>query len=289
MNKMILNEDIQNIIYKIRGVDVMLDSDLARIYGIDTKVFNQAVKRNIIRFPDNFRFQLNNEEMLFLRSQNVTSKIHGGRRYLPFVFTEQGVSMLSTVLKSNNAIQVSISIMNAFVEMRRILSYNANIFQRLEKIEIKQLESDNLFSQLFKAIEEKDIPAKNGVFFNGEIFDAYFFVSNLIRSAESSIILIDNYIDDSVLNLLDKRAGNVTANIYTQNINKQLELDIYKHNCQYPEIKISVLKENHDRFLILDHQKIYHFGASFKDLGKKWVAFSEMSTLCNDILQKLKL
>jgi hypothetical protein len=231
MKKLILNEDIQSIIYKIRGVDVMLDSDLARIYGIDTKVFNQAVKRNIIRFPDNFRFQLNNEETLFLRSHFVTSKVHGERRYLPFVFTEQGVSMLSTVLKSNNAIQVSISIMNAFVEMRKILSFNASIFQRLEKVEIKQLESDNLFAQLFKAIEEKEIPPKNGIFFNGEIFDAYFFVSNLIRSAKSSIILIDNYIDDSVLNMLDKRAQNVSANIYTQNINKQLELDIYKHYC----------------------------------------------------------
>ncbi len=153
----------------------------------------------------------------------MTSKIQGGRRYLPFVFTEQGVSMLSTVLKSNNAIQVSISIMNAFVEMRKILSYNASIFQRLEKVEIKQLESDNLFAQLFKAIEEKNIPPKNGIFFNGEIFDAYFF------------------------------------------------------------------KVTHDRFLILDRQKMYHFGASFKDLGKKWVAFSEMSTLCNDILLKLNL
>jgi hypothetical protein len=289
MRKLIANEDIQSIIYKIRGVDVMLDSDLARIYGVETKVFNQAVKRNIIRFPDNFRFQLNNEETFNLRSHFVTSSIHGGRRYLPFVFTEQGVSMLSTVLKSQNAIQISISIMNAFVEMRKFLSYNANIFQRLEKVEFKQLEAENLFHQLFKAIEEKGIPPKNGIFFNGEIFDAYLFVSNIIRSAKDSIILIDNYIDDTVLSMLDKRASDVSVNIFTHKISKQLELDILKYNSQYPEIKVSILNEVHDRFLIIDHQKMYHFGASFKDLGKKWVAFSEMNTLCNHILLKLNL
>lgn len=266
----------------------MVDSDLAEIYGVETKVFNQAVKRNIARFPESFRFQLTEGEFERLRSQNVTSKTRGGRRYLPYAFTEQGVAMLSSVLRSETAIQVSISIMNAFVEMRRFFTENAGIFQRLDKVELRLIEADHKFNQLFKAIEDKSTRPKQGVFFKGEIYDAWHFVSEIIREAKKSIILVDNYVDDNVLTLLNKRSTGVTAKIYTQNISRQLELDLQKQNSQYPEIGLEKFSDAHDRFLIIDENKLFHFGASLKDLGKKWFAFSEMHWLAIDILQKLK-
>ncbi len=295
--------EIENRIFTVRGVQVMTDRDLAEMYGVETKVLNQAVKRNINRFPDQYRFQLTVEETTKLvednhlpgfpgtdsRSQFVTLNNKRGKniKYLPYVFTEQGVSMLSAVLRSETAIKVSIKIINTFVEMRKFISANAGIFQRLDKIEHKQIETDHKFEKVFKALEEKSVKPKQGIFYNGQIFDAYTFTADIIREAGKSIILIDNFIDDSVLTLLSKRSKNVTATIYTREITKQLRLDLAKHNKQYPEIRVNVFKNAHDRFLIIDKSELYHFGASLKDLGRKWFAFSKMNFLLADVLQKL--
>jgi phage regulator Rha-like protein len=300
-NEIIVSEKIQNLIFNVRGVQVMLDSDLAEMYKVETKYLNRAVKRNIERFPEKFRFQLTNDEYENLRSQivtsnkeeenlrfqNDTSSTHGGRRYLPFAFTEQGVSMLSAVLRSDTAVQVSIKIMDAFVEMRKFISTNAGIFQRLDKVEQKQIETDNKFEQIFKALEDKSIKPKQGIFYDGQVFDAYVFVADLIKSAKKTIILIDNYVDESVLQLFTKRNKNVLVTIYTKNISKALKQDLEKHNAQYPKIKIEKFAKAHDRFLIIDDATIYHIGASLKDLGKKWFAFSKMEGLTDIVLQNL--
>jgi phage regulator Rha-like protein len=320
--------NIRALIHTIRGEQVMLDSDLAEIYGVETKVFNQAVKRNIERFPETFRFQLTGEEYDSLktrlegsssdeglrsqnatleesenlRSQNATSSdagalrsqivtsSHGGRRYLPYAFTEQGVSMLSAVLRSETAVKVSIEIIHAFVEMRRFLQANASIFARMDSMEKRQfaLESKTMenFEKVFQALEAAE-PPKKGIFYNGQVHDAHAFVSELIRKAKKSLILIDNYIDDSVLTLLTKRKKGVTASIYTQSISKQLTLDLDKHNAQYPLIEVHTFKDAHDRFLILDECDIYHIGASLKDLGKKWFAFSKFESAAVAMLDKL--
>ena len=279
-NKLIItSKEIENQIYTVRGQQVMLDSDLASIYQVETKVFNQAVKRNANRFPESFRFQLAQQEFdtINLRSQIVTSSLnYGGRRYLPYVFTEQGIAMLASVLRSTVAIKVSIEIMNAFVEMRRMLMSNASLFHRLYKIELKQLEADQKFEEIFKALESDKLQSDKGIFCNGQIFDAYTFVSDIIRSAKISIILIDNYVDDTVLTLLGKREQSVTAKIYTKNINNQLQLDLQRYSSQYPAIEIELFSDANDRFLIIDDTELYHIGASLKDLGKKWFAFSRM-------------
>ena len=286
----ITRKEIESRIYNIRGQQVMLDSDLAGIYQVETKVFNQAVKRNAERFPENFRFQLTQDEFdtINLRSQIVTSSLnYGGRRYLPYVFSEQGIAMLSAILRSEVAVKVSIEIMNAFVEMRKILISNASLFHRLDKIELKQLEADQKFEEIFKALESDKLHSEKGVFYNGQIFDAYIFVSDIIRNAKTSIILLDNYVDDTVLILLSKRNNDVTANIYTKNISNQLRLDLQRYNSQYPRIEIEIFSDAHDRFLIIDGSELYHIGASLKDLGKKWFAFSRMDIEVGRMLQIL--
>jgi len=279
-------DDITNRIYTLRGVQVMLDEDLAKLYEVKTKVLNQAVKRNKERFPDEFMFQLTEEEYENLRSQIVTSS-WGGRRYLPYAFTEQGVAMLSAVLKSKTAVEVSIQIMKAFVAMRKFILNNAEIFARLEKAEYKLIEHDKKLDEVFNALENKGEIPSQGIFFDGQIFDAYSFVSDLIRSAEKSIILIDNYIDDSVLTLLTKRNANVRSLIIVNKITKSLQLDLEKHNSQYPPIEIKEVNNIHDRFLIIDENEIYHIGASLKDLGKKVFAFSKMNKNGLKILERL--
>lgn len=288
-NNIIPQKEIENRIYSIRGKQVMLDSDLANIYQVETKVFNQAVKRNAERFPENFCYQLTSEEWEVLRSQFVTLNTGRGqhRKYLPFVFTEQGIAMLSGVLKSTVAIRVSIEIMNAFVEMRKMLISNAALFHRLDKIELRQLESDQKFEEIFKALESDKLHSEKGVFYNGQIFDAYAFVSDIVRSAKTSIILLDNYVDDTVLTLLGKRNDDVTATIYTKNISNQLRLDMQRYNSQYPLIEIELFSDAHDRFLIIDDTELYHIGASLKDLGKKWFAFSRMDIEIARMLQLL--
>ncbi len=279
----------------------MLDSDLAVIYGVETKVLNQAVKRNKERFPEEFRFQLTQSEYqevienwdrLRLRSQSVTSSRHGGRRYLPVAFTEQGVSMLSAVLLSDTAVKVSIKIINAFVEMRRFIQNNAQVFVRLDSVEQRQLgfesETEKNFEKVFQALEQREEAPKQGIFYDGQVHDAYHFAAELIRKAKKSLVLIDNYVDDSVLTLLSKRSSGVSCTIYTKVISKQLALDIEKHNQQYPSVVMKSFKDAHDRFLIIDGTEIYHIGASLKDLGKKWFAFSRFETGALEMLKKLE-
>ena len=301
-NKIISVSEIHTQIHTVRGLQVMIDMDLSKLYNVETRVLNQAVKRNIKRFPERFRFQLTKEEFEKITLQNkvnetnsnlksqivISSENHGGRRKLPFVFTEQGISMLSSVLKSDIAIDISIQIMDAFIQMRKFIANNFEIFQRLNGIEQKQLETDNKFNQIFKALESKEPTPNKGIYFDGQTFDAYTFVADLIRTANKSIILIDNYIDDTVLTILSKRNTNVKATIYTKEVSKQLSLDLKKHNAQYPKITIKKIKETHDRFLIIDDKELYHIGASIKDLGKKWFAFSKFENSANSIIEKLK-
>lgn len=281
-------KEIKNLIYTIRDKQVMLDSDLAVLYQVETKNLNKAVKRNIDRFPEKFCFQLTVEEVDFLRFQFGTSNVgRGGRRYLPYVFGEQGIAMLSTVLRSDVAVKVSIEIMDAFVEMRRMLISNASLFHRLDKIELKQLKVDQKIEEIFKALESDKLYSEKGVFYNGQVFDAYTFVADIVRSAKSSIILLDNYVDDTVLTLLGKRNTNVTATIYTKSISSQLRLDVQRYNSQYPPIDVKIFSDAHDRFLIIDQTELYHIGASLKDLGKKWFAFSRMDIEVGRMLQIL--
>lgn len=292
-------QHIENRIFTFRDQQVMIDSDLAELYQIETKVLNQAVKRNISRFPESFRFHLNDNEFNelvtgsdrfdSLRSQSVTSNKRGGRRYLPYAFTEQGVAMLSAVLRSDIAVKVSIQIMNAFIAMRKQLHSNQLLLNRLDRIELKQLEADQKFEQIFSALERKDPDPIQGIFFDGQVFDAYQFVADLVRKAEKSIILLDNYVDDTVLTLLSKRKNGVKCLILTKAIGKQLQLDLDKHQAQYPPIEVKVLDKAHDRFLILDKKEIYHIGASLKDLGKRWFAFSKLDASGLTILENLKV
>jgi phage regulator Rha-like protein len=299
---------IESRILTLRGVHVLLDSHLAEMYQVETKTLNRAVQRNIHRFPAAFCFQLSAEEWSDLRTQldpsnssealrfqSGTLKSPGRgrhRKYLPHVFTEQGVAMLSAVLHSHTAVDVSIRIMNAFVEMRKLLLQNASLFQRVENIETKQIkhiaESNQKFDRIFTALENhgNHTPAQ-GIFFNGQIFDAYAFVASLIRKAKSSILLVDNYVDESVLLQLSKRHASTSAAIFTRKISRQLALDLEKHNTQYPPIAIQALEGFHDRFLIIDKQDLYHLGASMKDLGKQCFAFSKLDSLAPEILSRL--
>ncbi|OHD91362.1 MAG: DNA-binding protein [Sulfuricurvum sp. RIFOXYD2_FULL_44_160] len=283
---------IQNKIYTLRGLQVMLDRDLAELYGVKPIRLREQVKRNIDRFPEDFMFQLTNQEIDTLVSQNaIPSKSHLGGS-LPYVFTEQGVASISGVLTNKIAIEINIKIMRAFVEMRRFFSQNGLLFQRLDRLESIQMEhkieSDKKFNELFNAIESKELKPDHGIFYENQIFDAYVFASNLIKSAKRSIVLIDNYVDESVLVLLSKRIDGCRATIYTKTITSQLSLDLKKHNVQYPPIEIKEFSASHDRFLILDEEEIYHIGASLKDLGKKWFAFSKFDKGSVEMLGRLE-
>lgn len=290
-NLVIKNKNIRDYIFNVGGVQVMLDRDLADFYQVETKVLNQAVKRNLERFPLSFRFQLNNEETLELvtNCDRFESLKHSSVN--PYAFTEQGVSMLSAVLRSETAVKVSIQIINAFVEMRRFLVNNADVFHRIGDVETKlityQIKTDEKFDKIFKALESGNIEPKQGIFFNGQIFDAYTLVSDIIRTAKSSIILIDNYVDDTVLNLFTKRKKGLKTIIYSKNITKVLLQDLKKYNSQYEPIELKDLKTSHDRFIIIDERTIYHFGASLKDLGKKWFAFSKLEMEAKEIINRL--
>ena len=295
----ISQKHIENRIFTIRGNQVMIDRDLAEMYQVETRVLNQAVKRNINRFPEKFRFQLTEEELAELesqsaasnsrsqivisknadknlKSQTVISSEHGGRRYLPYAFTEQGVAMLSAVLRSKTAIKVSIQIMDAFVEMRKFISNHSGLLQRMESFERKQIETDQKFEQVFKALEAKNEIPNQGVFFDGQVFDAYELASRIIRSAKESIVLIDNYLNENTLTHLAKKEKNVQVHLLTKTIDRQLKLDLKKANDQYANFTAKAFDQSHDRFLIIDNTEVYHLGASLKDLGKKWFAFSKM-------------
>ena len=284
-------KEIESRIVNFRSQQVMIDKDLAEYYGVETKRLNEQVKRNIDRFPEEFRFQLSKDEKNELvancdRFENLKySSVN------PYAFTEQGVAMLSAVLKSETAIKVSIQIMNAFVGMRRFLINNADVFKRMDSLELNQktykLDSDKKFDKIFKALDKGSLPAKQGIFYDGQVFDAYILISDILRTATNSIIVIDNYVDDSVLLLLTKRKKGVKTMIYTKNISKTLKQDLAKHNSQYEPIQIKELKTSHDRFLIIDGKTVYQFGASLKDAGKKWFAFSKLEIDATDITGRL--
>lgn len=280
-------QEIENRIFSVRGQQVMIDRDLAEMYQVQTKVLNQAVKRNSQRFPEKFRFQLteNEKDELVTNCDRFTNLKHSTA--LPYAFTEQGIAMLSAVLRSDIAIQVSIQIMDAFVEMRKVLTSQSNVLQRIDSLELKQLENNQKFNQIFKALEAGSPQKKQGVFFNGQTFDAYTFVANIVRQAKTSIQLIDNYIDDSVLLLFAKREKQVSVTLYTKVITKVLQQDIKKYNQQYPNITLKKFDKAHDRFLIIDNKIVYHMGASLKDLGKKWFAFSIIDKDAINVLQKI--
>jgi len=281
---------IQNLIYSIRGNQVMLDQDLANLYQVETRRLNEQVKRNKKRFPSSFMFQLTRKEYdELLRSQNVISSEHGGRRYLPNAFTEQGVAMLSAVLKSETAVKISIRVMEAFVNMRRFLLSNSRVFERLDSLELKQLASEGKIEKILDAIESKKVSPKQAIFFDGQFFDAYQLVSDLIRSAKKSIILIDNYIDDRVLVQFTKRKVHLPVTIYTNPMNPVLKLDVNRFNVQYPQIELKTVKKFHDRYLIIDRKTVYHFGASLKDLGKKTFSFTKLDLEPRVILSRIEI
>ena len=282
-------DQVKSHIYSIRGTEVILDRELAQLYGVETKVLNQAVKRNIQRFPERFMFQVSPEEWDSLKSQIVTSnKGRGGDRYLPYVFTEQGVTQLSTILRSKTAIEVSIRIMDAFVAMRRFLSTNAGMFQRIEKVEQHQMLTDKKVELVLKRMDElapRVTPEQ--IFATGCVWDAWSYISDLIRSANARVVLIDNFVDDRVLTLLDKRNDAVSATIYSR-YTEQFRLDLAKHNEQYNPITfIQLPHKSHDRFLIID-EDVYLMGASVKDMGTSLCAITKMEIAPETVLSLLK-
>lgn len=298
-------DNIERRIIMIRNRQVMIDKDLAELYGVELRALNQSVKRNIKRFPARFMFQLTKEEqdrynyLMSLNNPNLKSQFvisssdshenknnkstnWGGKRTFSYAFTQQGVAMLSAVLHSDTAVDVSVKIMDAFVVMQQFISNNANMFAEIDAVkkhllesDLHHLENDKKIEQLFVLMDKhKDNPAQ-GVFCAGQIFDAYVFVSDLIKRAKNEIILIDNYIDETVFTMLDKRNDCVKATIYTAKLSTKMQLDLQKHNSQYFPINIEHSNKSHDRFLIID-EEVYHIGASLKDLGKRVFAFSKM-------------
>jgi hypothetical protein len=285
-------DDIKRRIFTIRGKQVMLDSDLAELYQVETKNLNKATNRNSERFPEDFRFKLTKEEYGNLRFQNGTSREeHGGRRYTPFVYTEQGVSMLSGILKSKIAVQVSINIMRTFVEMRHFIANNAALFERISSVELRQLEyqkrTDKKFDKLFEYIGQHT-ETHQKIFFEGQIYDAFSLLIELIQKAEQEIILIDGYVDVSTLNLLAKKQTGVTVTIYTFTKTKLTAQDVAAFNAQYPKLEVKHTNVFHDRFLILDGKMVYHIGASLKDAGKKCFAVSLLKDAGQELMKKMK-
>lgn len=274
-------ENIKNLIYTIRGKQVMLDSDVAMLYQYTTKSINKAMKRNINRFPEDFCFQLTEKEVENLRFQFGTSSLkkenYGGRRYLPYVYTEQGISMLAGVLKNEIAVQVSINIIRAFIEMRKFISLNGKLFKRLTNVECKILEHDKKFDIVFNELQKNEkMEFKQKIFFDGQIYDAYSLIIDIIKKAKQKILIIDNYIDDSILKMLSKKNQKVEVVILTLQNSKLNKLDITKFNKQYPVLKLAYTNKFHDRFIVIDNKELYHVGASLKDLGKKCFAISKI-------------
>ena len=292
-------EKIENLIHYIRGQQVMIDSDLALLYNVETKRLNESVKRNSKRFPESFCFQLTEDEYADLKSQFATSNTEntsskGGRRYLPYVFTEPGIAMLSAVLRSDEAIQVSVNIMNAFVKMRRFLAENALMFDKLNSLELNQLqyqkESNEKFDQIFAYISEHEEVGQK-IFFEGQIYDAFSLLVSLVGKAEKSIVLIDNYVDVGTLNILAKKEDGVDVTIYTVRRTRLASQDIANFNSQYPTLTVNYTGAFHDRFLIIDEETAYHIGASIKDAGKKCFGISRIEDvgIVSDILQRLEI
>mgnify|MGYP001004735343 FL=1 len=286
------NREIQNMIYTIRDKQVMIDSDLATLYQVTTKRLNEQVRRNKNRFPSEFMFRLTAEEYEHLRSQNATSSednAHGGRRYMPYAFTEQGIAMLSAVLKSDIAVEVSIKIMNSFVEMRRFLLSNKEMFARLDRVELKQLETDKKLEEVLNYIAT-NTEVKQNIFFDGQIYDAFSFIVGLVKKARKEIILIDNYADVNTLNILCKKNKGVNVVIITAGKGSLSTKDITKFNAQYPKLSVKTNTDFHDRFLIVDKTEVYHIGDSIKDAGKKSFGITriEDKDLIKSLLNKVR-
>ena len=285
-------ENIKNLIYNIRGKQVMLDSDVAMLYHYETKNVNKAMKRNVERFPEDFCFQLTMTELKEMWFQNGTTLEkdnikYRSEKYLPYVYTEQGISMLAGILKNEIAVQVSIRIMRAFVEMRKIILNNGQVFERLTNVEYKLLEQNKMltdhekkFEKVFDELqknEEKEFKQK--IFFDGQIYDAYSLIIDIIKKAKNKILIIDNYIDDSILEMLSKKNKNVEVVILTSQNCNITKLDIQKFNKQYFNLKLAYTNKFHDRFIVIDNKELYHCGASLKDLGKKCFAISKMEDM----------
>lgn len=273
----------------------MLDSDVAKLYNYETKNINKAMKRNVERFPEDFCFQLTKEEINDMWFQFGTTcqkdKIkYRSEKYLPYVYTEQGISMLAGVLKNDIAIQVSISIIRAFIEMRKFIANNANIFNRLTTVEYKLLEHDKKFDEVFNELQKKqESEFKEKIFFDGQIYDAYSLIINLIKRAKSKIVIIDNYIDDSILEMLTKKNKNVKVVVLTSDKSNISKLDIQKFNREYPVLELGKTDKFHDRFIVIDNKELYHVGASLKDLGKKCFAISKIEDIdCIEKFQNLR-
>lgn len=282
------NEEIKDLIYTIRGKQVILDSDVAMLYHYETKRINEAVNRNKERFPNNFCFQLTKIEVDSLRSQIATldKKIGRGQhsKYLPYVFTEQGIAMLSGLLRNNLAVQVSINIMNTFVEMRKFLILNGQVFERLTNVEYKLQEHDKKFEKVFNELQKEE-NIKQKIFFEGQIYDAYSLIIDIIKKANQKILIIDNYIDDSILKMLTKKKKDVEVVILTSNKSNIENLDIQKFNKEYPILKVTKTSKFHDRFIVIDNKEMYHIGASIKDLGKRCFGINRIEDL--QIIKKI--
>ena len=281
------NEEIKNLIYIVRGKQVMLDSDVARLFGYQTKDLNRNVKNNIERFPEYYCFQLTEEEYKSLRCKNFTLNKNGRgqhRKYMPYVFTEHGITMLAGLLKSNIAVNISIKIVNTFIEMRKFLIQNGQVFDRISTLEYKQLENEKNFDKIFNMLQNKD-NVKQKIFFEGQIWDSYSLIIDIIKKANNKIVIIDNYIDDSILNMLAKKKNNVESVIITSEKSNISKLDIQKFNKEYPVLKVAKTKKFHDRFIIIDNKELYHCGASIKDLGKKCFAINKIEDI--EIIKKL--
>ena len=283
----ISNEEIKNLIYTIRGKQVMLDSDVARLFKYATKDLNRNVKNNIERFPEYYCFQLTDEEYKSLRCKNFTLNENGRgqhRKYLPYVFTEYGITMLAGLLKSEVAVNVSIKIVNTFIEMRKFISANGQLFERLTNVEYKLLEHDKKFDEVFNQLQlEENI--KQRIFFDGQIYDAYSLIIDIIKKANRKILIIDNYIDDSVLKMLTKKNNNVEVVILTSDKSNIQQIDIQKFNKEYPILKVGKTNKFHDRFIIIDNKEMYHLGASIKDLGKKCFGINRIEDM--EIIEKI--
>ena len=292
---------VKSLIYVLRGQQVILDSDLAELYGVKTSVFNQAVKRNETRFPDRYRFQLTREEFDALASQDGETRNWGGRRKLPYAFTEQGVAMLSAVLRSDTAVEVSIRIMDAFVEMRRFLASNAQLFEQLREMDVRQrLDQERTerclqqhgeqINELFGLLEAHEEPSQY-IFFDGQMYDAFEFLTDLVGRAEREIVLVDGYVDLGTLNILKKKRNGVSATVWAKKKGDKLsEADVETFELQYGPFELKHTEAFHDRFLILDGTTGYHIGASIKDAGKKCFGINRLedSASVESVLDRLK-
>lgn len=286
-------EEIKQKIYTIRGKQVMLDSDVAALYNYKTKALNLAVKRNIERFPKEFCFQLTEKEYETLRFHFETSKNRskienrGGRRYFPYVFTEQGVAMLAGILKNETAIHISIEIIKAFIEMRNFIANNYLILENVHSLELRQMKFENFtnekFDKVFKLLGQEDIKQK--IFFQGQIWDSYSLIVDIIKKAKEKIVIIDNYVDDSILKMLAKKDKDVEVVILTSDKSKISNLDVQKFNKEYSTLKLAKTNKFHDRFIVIDNKELYHCGASIKDLGKKCFAINKIEDI--EIIQQI--